>query len=58
MGGVAQSLPYKRPQQQLYFGDEQTLIPVQRIYFEINKSNKYISTDIVQISLCIVELKT
>ena len=49
MGGVIQLLTYTPPKQkqwQLYFREEQTFILPQRIYFERNKFNKYISTDI------------
>ena len=63
--GVTQLLAYKKKktqQKQIYFRDEQALIPLQRIYFEINKFNKYISNeisvDIAQRLLCIVEAKT
>ena len=39
-GGVTQLSTYKK---QLHSRDEQKFIPLQRIYFERNKYNKYIS---------------
>ena len=48
----------KQKTKRLYFRDKHLFHYKELTYFEGNKFNKYISTDIVQILLCIIEKKS